>query len=166
LLGGVNRLRFLSFLLLSAFVAPLHAETKMLSATKQVEQADAARVRATIAGDATKLGDLLSDDLIYGHNDGRAQTKAEFIQAVASNQVKYQAFDYLDTKLTEVAPGVVTMTGRVRLKASRGDVRVEFTLRFLAVWRSESDQWRLYAYQSARLPDAPASPAAPAKTSP
>ena len=131
-----------------------------------MQAADAARVQATLAGDATRLGELLSDGLIYGHNDGRAQTKTEFVQAVASNQVKYQAFDYLETKLAETAPGVVTMTGRVRLKASRDDVRVEFTLRFLAVWRNEDGHWRLYAYQSARLPDAAVTPATPAKASP
>lgn len=134
----------------------LTASSRAADATLEaVKRADAARVQATISGDAARLRDLLTDDLSYGHNDGRIQTKTEFINAVASKQVRYEAVDYVETNFRETAPGVVTMTGRVRLKVSRGEVRVEFTLRFLAVWRSENGHWRLHAYQSTRLPDAP-----------
>lgn len=153
---------FLLVLLSLGFLAgSLRAADDAIAAVKR---ADAARVQATISGDATRLRELLTDDLSYGHNDGRIQTKVEFINAVASKQTKYEAVDYLETNLKETAAGVVTMTGRVRLKVSRGDVRVEFTLRFLAVWREEAGQWRLHAYQSTRLPDAPA--ATPSAKSP
>lgn len=129
-----------------------------------LRRADLARVRATIAGDAVALNTLLADDLSYGHNDGRVQTKAEFITAVATNQTKYEAIDYEDTKLTEIAPGAASMSGRVHLKVSRAGQHVEFTLRFLAVWREEGGKWQLLAYQSTRLPEpAPAAPAAPGK---
>ena len=140
----------LTLVLLGIFQASIYAAEDAIAA---VQRADAARVKATIAGDAKRLGELLTDDLVYGHNDGRVQTKAEFISAVAGNQVKYEAFDYEETKLLETAPGVVTMTGRVHLKVSRGGTHAEFALRFLAVWREESGQWRLHAYQSTRLPD-------------
>lgn len=123
-----------------------------------VKAADIARMQAAISGDATRLGELLADDLTYGHSNGRMQTKAEFIAAVASNQMKYEAFDYEETALKETAPGVVTMTGCIRLKVSRAEVRVEFVVRFLAVWRNEAGRWRLQAYQSTRLPDALPSP--------
>jgi ketosteroid isomerase-like protein len=149
----------LVFLLFGFLHVSLHGASDAIAA---VQRADAARVKATIAGDAARLGELLTDDLIYGHNDGRVQTKSEFISAVASNQVKYEAFDYDETKWLETAPHVVTVTGRLHLKVSRGATRVEFALRFLAVWREEGGQWRLHAYQSARLPDAPATSTAKA----
>ena len=139
----------LTLILFGLFCGPLLAA----NAIQEVQRADAARVKATIAGDAARLSELLTDDLLYGHNDGRVQTKTEFINAVTSNQVKYEAFDYEETKLVETAPHVVTMTGRVHLKVSRGSTRVEFGLRFLAVWREDNGQWRLHAYQSARLPE-------------
>lgn len=134
----------------SALLAPLGAAEDAFAA---VRSADAARVKATTTGDGTRLGELLSDDLIYGNNDGRAQTKTELVKAVASHQVKYEAFDYEETKLLETAPGIVTMTGRVHLKVNRSTTHVEFWLRFLAVWRLEDGRWRLHAYQSARLPE-------------
>src|SRR6266568_2023233 len=96
-------LRF--FPLLIGFVA-LHAgETDPFAA---VRRADTARIEATIANDASRLAPFLSDDLSYGHVDGRIQTKAQFITAVATSPVKYDGYDYLDTQLTEIAPGVVT----------------------------------------------------------
>ncbi|MEO7414640.1 MAG: nuclear transport factor 2 family protein [Opitutaceae bacterium] len=129
--------------------APLRAADALAA----VQLADAARVKATIAGDVQRLGELLTDDLLYGQNDGRVQTKTEFLNAVTSNQVKYEALEYQDTKLVETAPHVVTMTGLVHLKVSRGQTRVEFGVRFLAVWREDDGKWRLHAYQSARLPE-------------
>jgi hypothetical protein len=116
-----------------------------------VKRADVARVEATVAGNVESLGRLLSEDLTYGHADGRIQTKADFIAAVGSNRVHYQAYDYLEAHMAAVGASVVTMTGRVRLKATAAGKEVAFTLRFLAVWRQEGSDWRLYAYQSAPI---------------
>src|SRR4051812_23863406 len=124
----------------------------------EVKRADAERVKATIAGDGVRLAELLTDDLLYGQNNGEVQSKAEYVNAVVNNQVKYDAFDYQETKFVQTAPHVVTMTGLVHLKVSRGTTRAEFGIRFLAVWREDSGKWRLHAYQSARLPEAPPAP--------
>jgi len=140
-------------LLTSLALVFLSSSLSAADALAEVRRADAARVKATIAGDTAGLATLLAEDLIYGQNDGRVQTKTEFINAAASNQVKYEAFDYQETKLVETAPRVVTMTGIVHLKVSRANTRVEFGIRFLAVWRQDDGQWRLHAYQSARLPE-------------
>ena len=131
---------------------PLPAQESLAA----VQRADAARVKATIAGDTARLRELLTDDLLYGQNDGRMQTKTEFLNAVTGNQAEYETFEYEDTKLVETAPHVVTMTGRVHLKVRQGKTEAEFRVRFLAVWRQENGQWRLHAYQSTRLPEAPA----------
>lgn len=137
---------------LLALLPLLGVAARASEAVDAVKHADVARVRATIAGNANELAALLSNGLIYGHADGRVQTKAEFIAAVISNQMKYEAYDYGPTQLVETAPGVVTMSGLARIKASAANQHVAFTLRFLAVWRNEGGQWRLFAYQSATVP--------------
>jgi ketosteroid isomerase-like protein len=124
------------------------------SPAEAVRAADTARVMATIAGDVARLAPRLSDQLSYGHSDGGVQTKAEFLGAVQSNRIKYEAYDYEEVQVVPVADGVATMTGRARLRASAGGQQVAFSLRFLAVWRQEDGAWRLLAYQSARLPEA------------
>ncbi len=138
----------LFFTLLAALALAVVVHAGPLDA---VRAADTARIQATIAGDLSRLAPLLSDDLIYGHADGGAQTKAQFMTAVGTSRMKYEAYDYGDTKLFEIAPGVVTMTGTASLRATRGTEHVAFSLRFLAVWAQDGGKWQLVAYQSTRV---------------
>jgi len=121
------------------------------SLEEEVKIADTARVLSTLRGDADRLSRLLSDGLIYGHVDGRTQTKEVFLAAVRTNKIKYEAYDYLETRITRVSDEIALMTGRAHLKAVAGSQHVNFSIRFLAVWRREDGVWRLFAYQSARL---------------
>lgn len=142
--------RFVSLRLLAA---ALLAATVLRAATtaEEVRAADTARVMATIAGQVARLDPLLSSGLIYGHADGRVQSKTEFLAAVKSGRIKYDSYDYDDVKVTPVTDDVVIMTGRARLRATAGTVSVAFALRFQSVWRREDGAWRLFAYQSAKL---------------
>ncbi len=142
--------RLVSILVLSLLAAvPLRAE----SVEEEVRVADTARVLSTLRGDADRLARLLSDDLVYNHADGRAQTKEVLLAAVRTNKIKYDAYDYLEKKITRVSDDVAVMSGRAHLKASSPKEHVEFDIRFLAVWRREGGDWRLFAYQSTRLND-------------
>ena len=139
--------------LLPALLVLLALPLRAAPVEEEVRAADAARVLATIAGNVTRLEPLLSDGLTYGHADGRVETKAEFIAAVKSARIKYEAYNYDDVRVTRVTDDVALMSGRARLRASAGGVRVAFALRFLSVWRREDGAWRLFAYQSSKLSD-------------
>ena len=138
---------FLLLLLLVCATAPGFAA----SLQEEVRAADTARIMATIAGDAARLEPLLSDDLSYGHADGRVQNKADFLAALKTVRVKYEAYDYEELHIARVSDDVATMTGRAQLRATAGGKTVAFSLRFLAVWRREDGAWRLCAYQSVPL---------------
>jgi hypothetical protein len=143
-----------SFVLLCLVLTPVRA----MSVADEVKAADTARVLATVRGDTQRIAALLSDQLHYGHSDGRGQTKEQFIAAVRSSQMKYEAYDYLEREVTPVSDDVATMTGRAKLKVSAGERRLEFVIQFLAIWRRESGAWHLLAYQSAQLPPAAVPP--------
>lgn len=125
------------------------------SPVEEVRRADAARVMATIAADANRLESLLSDQLTYGHADGRVQTKADLLAALRSSHLRYEVYDYEELQITPVNAEAAVMSGLARLVASAGEKRVAFRLRFLGVWRREAGVWRLQAYQSTQLPAAP-----------
>lgn len=152
----MNRfLRLLPLLALLASTAGFAGEDDAFAA---VRQADERRIAATLAGDAGRLADFLSAELHYAHSDGRVQNKEQFLAAVSGNKVRYLSFVPHDVKFQSIASGAVAMNGRARLAAEAGGRRVEFTLRFLAVWREESGQWRLLSYQSSQLAETPAGP--------
>lgn len=131
----------------------LCAGTPALASNEEaVRTADTARVMATIAGDADRLADLLSDQLRYGHADGRMQSKEDFLSAVRSNRMRYEAYDYEELQITPADENIVILTGRASLRVRMGEEQFAFRLRFLAVWRHEGTFWRLFAYQSAQLP--------------
>jgi hypothetical protein len=151
-------MRFLIRLLplLCLLALPLRATT----VEEEVKAADTARVLCTLRSDTDRLSRLLSDSLIYGHADGRVQTKEVLLAAVRTNRIKYEAYDYQETKITKVTDDVAIMTGHAQLKASMGAEHVAFALRFLSVWRKEDGVWRLFAYQSSRLSEPTVVPAA------
>ena len=122
------------------------------SPVEEVRRADAARVMATIAADADRLESLLSDQLTYGHADGRVQNKAEFLAAVRSNRMRYEAYDYEEMQIDRAAADIAVITGRASLRVRTSEQHLAFRLRFLAVWRQEAGAWRLLAYQSTQLP--------------
>ncbi len=107
-----------------------------------------------VAADVPRLLAILSEDLSYGHSDGRVEDKSQFVTAVGTGRVKYRSFEYIDTKLFEVSPGVISVQGLAELHAESGGHEVKARLRFLALWRQEDDgKWRLVAYQSASAPE-------------
>lgn len=143
--------------LLLLITHPLRADT----VEEEVKIADTARVLCTLRNDTDRLARLLSDNLVYIQADGRVQTKEVFLAAVRTNQLKYDGYDYQDSKIIRVTNEVAIMTGHVQVKVSTGTEHARFTLRFLAVWRREDGGWRLFAYQSAKLTDPVVTAAAP-----
>jgi len=153
--------RFARYCLLGA-VVPLFFATVTFAASDAIEavkRADAARIKATLAHDRVALGDLLSEDLIYGQNDKSSITKGPFLLTLTVSQNNYDSYEVDDLKFVEVGPGVVAMSGRAVVKGMQGVKRVDFTNRFLAVYRSEAGKWRLIAYQSARVAEPGSAPA-------
>lgn len=116
-----------------------------------VIRADAARVDALLRNDGAALAARLSEHLRYGHSDGRVQTKAQLLAALASNRIQYLAFNYTDRSVLPLgtARGLVG-TAAIRVRSEAGPL--EFSIRFLAVYVLEDGEWKLSAYQSTQLP--------------
>lgn len=120
-----------------------------------VRTADEGRIAATIAGNATNLSALLSEQLRYAHADGRVQNKVQFVAAARGNTTRYLSVEPSDLDFQLIAEGAVAMNGRAHLVVMVHGNKLAFDLRFLAIWRKEAGSWRLLAYQSARLDPAP-----------
>lgn len=113
---------------------------------------DDARVAAFTKADRATLQEIFSDELSYAHSTGVLDSKAAFLDLIASGKTKYLAYEYVDRKFTFPAPGIALMTGKARVKAETATGQMDSTLSFLAVWREEGGKWKFLAWQSARLP--------------
>lgn len=117
-----------------------------------VRAADDQRVAAILAADGARLNELLSPALHYAHSNGKLDDRNSFRDSLTTRQTIYHAMDYVKRDFTVAAPGVVLMTGCVRVNAEVGPQRVASDLNFLAVWRQEGGRWRFLAWQSCRVP--------------
>jgi hypothetical protein len=141
-----NLLRLLPLLAL-AFVSLHAAEDKAVAAARA---ADDERLAATKSGVRARLDAIFSDELRYAHSSGHVDTKASYIESLVTHSTVYESFDYLERTFKVAGPGVVTMTGRVVIKATNNGQRADNDLNFLAVWREENGRWRFFAWQSCK----------------
>jgi hypothetical protein len=114
--------------------------------------ADDERVAATKAGDRARLTTIFSDELRYGHSSGKVDTKASYIESLASHSTVYETYDYRERNFLPAAPSIVLMTGRVLVRVRSGGQERDLDLNFLAVWREENCRWRFLSWQSCQAP--------------
>ncbi len=119
-------------------------------AREAVLAADTARVDAMIRNDAAAVAASLSDNVRYGHSDGRLQNKDQLLAALASHRLQYQSVHYLEREVHAVGEARA-VTGVAAFRVAAEGRPLEFTLRFLAVYTLEDGTWRLGAYQSTQI---------------
>ena len=144
------------FSILMLTLAPLRAaDEPRLTALRA---ADDKRVGAVKAGDREGLAAILSDDLHYAHANGIVDTKASFIDALATGRLKYVEWKYQERNFSFPSADIALMTGRTRIKVAKAGTSAEVVLSFLGVWREEKGRWRFIAWQSGRVPEPSAAP--------
>jgi ketosteroid isomerase-like protein len=106
--------------------------------------------KAMIDGDRAALESVASDSLSYGHSGGKLETKAEFVEAIASGKS-----DFVIIELSDQTVSVVNNTAVVRhqLDATTNDGGKPGTvkLKVLLVWVKEKGEWKLLARQAVKL---------------
>ena len=143
-----SRLRLLPLLIL-ALVSLRAADDPTFA---DVRAADDQRVAAVLAADEARLNELLSPALHYAHSNGKLDGRDSFRDALTGRKTVYNAMEYIKRDFAPAGPGVVLMTGCVRVDAQVGPQRVQSDLNFLAVWRQEGGRWRFLAWQSCKVP--------------
>lgn len=121
------------------------------SPVADLQAADDARIAAVKAADATKLREIISDDLHYGHSSGGIDTKTSFIESLTSGRVKYAVYDNEERRFSFPAPGIALMHGRAHAKVETATGGMDSKIGYLAVWRQENGIWRFLAWQACRI---------------
>lgn len=118
--------------------------------TATVAQAVAALRDAMFAGDEAKLGQLLYEQLSYGHSDGHLDSKASFIRSLAGGKA-FQSLSFTDQTVELVGDTAIVrhifdaVNNLPEGQTSTAHIKV------LQVWKKEKGAWRLLARQSCPL---------------
>jgi len=128
------------------FVTKLAAEPAVIAALR----ADKARITAMVAGNATELGKLMSEQLRFVHSDGRVESKTDYVKNLMAGDTAYADASTSEVETMQIAPDVVVVLGVQKMRKRLGPTWSDITLRYLGVWRNEGGSWRLIAWQSAR----------------
>jgi ketosteroid isomerase-like protein len=124
----------------------------------------------TVAGDSAGVSALMSDEAIFIHGNGAAQSKAEFLTAMATGQLSFSMYELKDPKVV-IFDGGAIVSGLVDIafKAPAGSQAPPRVLhmRGSSVWVQRPSGWRLILDQDTTLPaPPPPAAAAPAPTPP
>jgi ketosteroid isomerase-like protein len=131
-------------LLVMAIVSPAQSKKE-----KQVAEAVEQLRMAMIDGNKTKLENIVSDKLSYGHSGGHIDDKKEFVEKLVSGKS-----DFVTMELKDQTISITGKTAIVRhaLNATTNDGGKpgEVHLLVLLVWQKEGGRWKLLARQAVK----------------
>jgi hypothetical protein len=114
----------------------------------EVGKAVEALRQAMIAGDRLALDALTAEQLTYGHGLGHVETKAQFIDKLASGRAGWSAIELSDQIIT-LADNVAIVRHVFRgVSRNPPDGIVNKTLSVLSVWLLQQGTWKLLARQA------------------
>ena len=107
--------------------------------------------KALLEPDKAKLAQVASDQISYGHSDGRVETKEQFINGVMTRKQVVKSLTFPDLKLSVV--GNAAIVRHIYLSESELDGKATTTrIGALQVWQKQDGAWKLLARQGFRLP--------------
>ena len=125
---------------------PAAAQTSEAAA---VARAVDALTKAMLEADRRALEALTADALSYGHSSGVLETKAEFIDVIASKRTVYKAIN-LANQSVAVTDDEAIVRHVLTTETESGGQPGQAKVGILQVWRKEGDRWRLLARQAFR----------------
>jgi ketosteroid isomerase-like protein len=137
--------KFIAFIILFTTInnmiyAQSKEETEVANAAEQLRL-------AMVSGDSTKLADIVSDKLIYGHSAGHIDNKAEFVEKIVSGKSKFLTIN--------ISEQTISISGNTAIVHQKFDATTsddgkpgEVHLLVLLVWQNQHHHWILLARQA------------------
>jgi hypothetical protein len=115
----------------------------------QIRIKEQTRFSAMIARDLDALSELLDDDLIYVHSNGKADTKSEYLESLRQGSIVYEAVQVLSDRHWQGKESFVLLQSlAARMRLGVGAEPLERKLTIMSVWRLTTSGWKLVAMQS------------------
>ncbi|MDA8447940.1 nuclear transport factor 2 family protein [Paracidovorax valerianellae] len=120
------------------------------ASSEQAVATAAERLRiAMIDPTPAALGQLVADDLSYGHSGGRVDTKTSFISDLIAGKSDFVTIVISDQTIKVVGDAAIvrhTLTADTNDSGKPGKVQIKI----LGVWQKQGADWKLLARQAVR----------------
>lgn len=142
----IKKLFFTSIICLAittAINAQSKDETAVANAVEQLR-------KAMVDGNKAELENIASDKLSYGHSSGLVESKAEFVEKIASGKSDFVTIELKDQTISISGKTAIV---RHKLNATTNDNGKpgEVHLLILFIFQKENKQWKLLARQAVRV---------------
>ena len=97
---------------------------------------------AMVSGNKADLESILSDDLTYGHSNGKIETKASFVNAISTKKSDFKKID-LDQQTITVTGDVAIVRHILTADTNDGGKPAHIELGIVLVWKKQKDEWKI-----------------------
>jgi hypothetical protein len=142
------------FLITFAVVLLQFSVSAQNSSKSKDEVAVAARVetlrQAMIDADGTKLNELTSPGLSYGHSSGMVQNKAAFIEKIVNGESDFVAIEFQNQTI-EIVGNAAIVRHNLVAHTKDGGIDKDIKIGIMLVWQKQKNRWLLIARQAFKL---------------
>lgn len=106
--------------------------------------------KAMLDADKGNLEKYTAPELSYGHSSGKVETKAEFVEALASGKSDFVSIDLSNQTIKMAGNTAIVrhvLTGSTLDNGVAGNVK----LAILTIWQKQKGEWKLLARQAVRV---------------
>ena len=131
------------FLLITTCFAQSKDEAAVASAVEALR-------KAMLDADKGNLEKYTAPELSYGHSSGKVETKAEFVEALASGKSDFVSID-LSNQTIKMAGNTAIVRHVLNGSTLDNGVAGNVKLAILTIWQKQKGEWKLLARQAVRL---------------
>jgi ketosteroid isomerase-like protein len=139
---------------LLSFAIAILIYTNLLGQSRQITilQLEKDRFKAMINKDSMVMDRVFATDLLYIHSNGVQDSKETLIQNIMNDNVDYIAIDLTQADV-RTANQLAWVHGAAKIKVRNGknNPEIELSIRYLDIYKREDGEWKLVAWQSAKL---------------
>jgi hypothetical protein len=105
---------------------------------------------AMVSGERAALESIAADQLSYGHSGGLVETKAQFVEKIASGQSDFVSIELKNQSMT-ISGNTAIVRHELHGTTNDNNKAGEVHLRIMLVWQKQSKDWKLLGRQAVKI---------------
>lgn len=120
-------------------------------AEREVLAAHEKRRLATLSGDADAVASMMTEDLTFTHANAVVESKAQFIEALETRRLQYQAITDEEDITVRVHGGTGVVSGICRILVDASGTMIDIRVEFTELWVREQDTWKMMLWHATEV---------------